>query len=453
MTTLKMLPNEILCNIMGMLSTREKFKARVVCRDWRNVVDEIVPFYGVIICNENHDEVALRFGKRRVLSLEFSCFHGYTRNSIPIKNLSFLKRVVLLQNIHVNALVDLVTRADKLVELEVRNGHNSHFHDKDKTAALLPALRKIKKLILPKYDLGTQILLFNSWKHIIQSEMSKLQHLEIDVLPFNSNYPNFFELITLKPHLCDFMVQIEGRIEAYPTFRKVIAVWNAEYHNSEGLRKLKLMGEASYFLRKQPQQWKTLLANQNNLEELQLYDFYVPRPFYDGYNMSLIEPVLTKSMETLHTIWLDISWGYDRREPRGDVDVEIFAHLPKLRELHLTVREIRYAVMHGEEIDYLRGIKNCSTVISPSLCKLVLHGFEFSTEEVNDCIKELVKLDLEKVDFYHSRMPEISTVWEEFSSQARKMGLKNDVQTNSLYLPAEFIGVEFHLKHRKTSTC
>ncbi|CAL8107762.1 unnamed protein product [Orchesella dallaii] len=448
MATLDMLPNEVLCNILGMLSTIEKFRAREVCRDWRDVVDEIVPFYGVKICDENHDEVALRFGKRRVLSLEFSCDcdHGYTRNSIPIKNLSFLKRVVLLQNIHVNALVDLITRADKLIELEIRNGDDSHFHGKDKTAALLPALRKIKKLVLPNYDRVNQILLFNSWKHIIQSEMPKLQQLEIHVLRYNSNYPNFFELSTIKPDLCEFVVQNKYDLPGFSITKRVTAVWNAESHNSnsKGLRKLMLLGDASYvLLHRAPE----ILDNQNNLEELQLYDFYVPNPD-PGYRMSLIEPVLTNNMETLHTIRLSISRSWN------DFDMEIFAHLPTLRELHLSLREIKYTAMcSSNRKNYLRGIKNCSTVISATLCKLVLQGFKFSAKEANDCIKEIAKLDLEKVDFFRSGLPEIATVWMWFSSRVCKMGLKKEVQAKTLYLPVELAGVELHFKHKKTSTC
>ncbi|CAL8107769.1 unnamed protein product [Orchesella dallaii] len=455
MASLDLLPNELLCNILGMLSTKEKLRAREVCRRWKGVVDEFVPFYRVQLCDKTFDEVAMRFGSRRVSSLEFTCEHSDSYNThsiIPIQNLSFLKRLVLAQDMRVDALADVAMRADNLIELDIRYGHIKTWHEKKQIAALLPALREIKKLLLPILcQLNRNpISLFNLWKDIMQREMPKLQHLEIDVCTGNPTSPHFIDLATFKPHLREFVVQKADALGGRVPNKRVTLVWNVngQSRDSEGLRKLKLINEASCVLKDETPQWETLLSNQSNMEELQLYDFYVQLPGKEGYSMSLIEPVLTRSMKTLHTIRLDI--GAERVGTCDDFDMEIFSKLATLRELHLSVRVVKFRAIFGKGINFLRGIKNCSTVISATLCKLVLHGFRFTTEEVNDCIKEIAKLDLKKVDFYCSRMPEISTVWEEFSSQARKMGLKNDVQTNSLYLPAEFIGVEFYFEHRKS---
>ncbi|CAL8107775.1 unnamed protein product [Orchesella dallaii] len=457
MASLNVLPNEVLCNILDMLTTKEKFRVREVCSRWKDLVDKSVPFYGVKLSDEKYDEVATRFGTRRVSSLKFACGHRYSRHSsiIPIQNLSFLKRLVLTKSLdqtsRLDALADLVKRADKLVELEIRYGDGTNWHGEDKIAALLPALRKIKKLFLPQYRFGIRTLPVNSWKSIIHREMPELQHLQIDVVPWNRNLThfNFFELATFKPHLREIVIQNARDFGGFPFCKRVTVVWDVKSCNAKGLRKLKLLGEASRVLNEAPQ-WKTLLSNQNNMEELQLYDADVSLPG-PRFNISMIQPVLRKSMETLHTIRLDIR--AERPGTRGDFDMEIFAHLATLRVLHLSAWEVKQEAVFANKKNVLRGVKNCSTVISATLCKLVLHGFTFSTEEANNCIQEISKLDLEKVELLRSSIPEISTVWKWFSRRALKMGLKKDVQAKTLYLPAKFAGVEFHFKHRKSSTC
>ncbi|CAL8107766.1 unnamed protein product [Orchesella dallaii] len=453
MASIDVLPNELLCKILDTLSTEQKFRAREVCRRWKDVVDELVPFYGVQLCDEKYDQVSTRFGTRRVSSLKFTCGHVYSRHSIiPIQNLSFLKRLVLTKSMNVDALTDLITRADKLIEMEIWNGYDSDWYDKQQTAVLLPALRKVKKLLLPKYEHGNQVMLFHSWKHIIQREMPELQHFEIDVSLENLFHPRFYWLATLKPNLREFMVQNVGRDVGFSPYVRVTTIWNVngQSRDSEGLRKFNFINAPSSVLIHETPQWETILFNQNNLEELQLYDLVVPRPG-KGYSMSLIEPVLTKSMATLHTIRLDI--GAERIRASDDFDMEIFAKLATLRELHLSVRVVKFQAIFGNGINFLRGIKNCSTVISATLCKLVLHGFMFSTEEANDCIKQIAKLDLEKVVLFRGSTPEISTVWKGFSRRARKMGLKKEARVKTLYLPVEFAGIEFEFEHKKTSTC
>ncbi|CAL8107778.1 unnamed protein product [Orchesella dallaii] len=453
MVSLDVLPNEVLSNILGLLTTNEKFRARQVCSRWKGVVDELVPFYRVILCNENYDEVAMRFGRRRVLSLGIpSISNDYNKDCVPIQNLSNLRHLSLASSLSVDAMRDLVTRADKLIELQIYYGHCTnwqYWHDNDKISALLPALRKVKKLLFPQLTLADLTMLLNSWKPIIQSEMPELQHWEIDVTLWNPPQFNFFELATFKPHLRELMIQDALHFGGLRSYNRITAVWDVKSRNTNGLRKLKLIGSASLVINKTPQ-LENLLSNQYNLEELQLYDSNVPSPG-EGYTMSIIEPVLTKSMETLHTIRLDI--GAEQVMSADDFDMEIFSQLAKLRELHLSVRVVRYWAMYGDRKDVLRRIKNCNTVISATLRKLVLHGFTFSAQEADDCITEIAKLDLEKVELLRSSIPEISTVWKWFSRRARKMGLKKGVQAKTLYLPAEFIGVEFYFEHTKSSTC
>ncbi|CAL8108051.1 unnamed protein product [Orchesella dallaii] len=452
MASLDVLPNEVLCNILDMLTTKEKFRARQVCRRWKGVVDEFVPFYGVQLCDRNCNQVAMRYGRRRVSSLGFPWLsNDYNKHCIPIQNLSLLRRLSLTRSLSVDALADLVKRADKLLELEIKtiNGPNWNWHDEDKIAALLPALRKVKKLFLRQSFPANRTMLFNSWKPIMHREMPELQHLEIDVKPLYINHFNVFELATFKPHIRELVFQNADESGGSALCKRVTAVWDVKSRNAKGLRKLKLLGEASRVINEAPQ-FETLLSNQNNLEELQLYDsdLFDPGP---RFSFSLVQPVLRKSMETLHTIRLDIF--AERIGTRDDFDMEIFAQLATLRELHLSVWEVKREAVDGNQKNVLRGVKNCSTVISATLCKLFLHGFAFSTEEANDCIRKICKLDLEKVDFFRSGMPEISTVWKWFSRRVRKLGLKKDVQVKTLCLPAKFAGVEFHFEHSKGSTC
>ncbi|CAL8107784.1 unnamed protein product [Orchesella dallaii] len=450
MASLDVLPNEVLCNILDMLTTKEKFRAREVCRRWKGVVDEFVPFYGVQLYDQNYNQVAARFGRRRVSSLEFpSASNEYRKHCIPIKNLSLLRRLSLTKSLSRDALADLVKRADKLIELEIRYINGPNWHDKDNIASLLPALRKVKKLFLRQCYPVNWTMLFNSWKPIMHREMPELQQLEIDLTPLYPNRFNFFELATFKPHLRELAFQNADELGGFATCKRVTAVWDVKSRNAVGLRKLKLLGEASRVLNETPQ-LETLLSNQNNLEELQLYDsdLFGPGP---RFSFSLILPVLRKSMQTLHTIRLDIS--AEQIGPRDDFDMEVFAHLPTLRELHLSVWEIKREAVYGNQKNVLRGVKNCNTVISATLFKLFLHGFTLSTEEANDCIRKICKLDLEKVELSRSTIPEISTVWVWFTRRAREMGLKKDVQVKTFYLPAQVAGVEFHFEHKKSSTC
>ncbi|CAL8105552.1 unnamed protein product [Orchesella dallaii] len=448
MASLDVLPNEVLCNILGMLTTKEKFRAREVCRRWKGVVEGFVPFYGVQLYDQNYDEVAMRFGRRRVSSLEFPCLsNDYRKHSIPIQNLSLLRRLSLTRSLSVDALADLATRVNKLIDLEIRFVRGSNWQDKDPIAALLPALRTVKNLFLPQDYLVNHTNILNSWMPIIRREMPELQRLEIDVSFGNPTHINIIELATFKPHLRELVIQDVREFIMFPSYKRVTAVWDLIPRNATGLQKLKLLGIASRVINAAPQ-FETLLSNQNNLEELQLYD---SDEFITGprFSISLIQPVLRKSMETLHTIRLDIS--AERIGIRDDFDMEIFAHLPTLRELHLTVWEIK-PFRYRNQKNVLRGIKNCSTVISATLCKLVLHGFTFSTEEADNCIQEICKLDLQKVELWRSSMPEISTVWKWFSRRAKKMGLKKDVQAKTLPLDARFAGIEFHFEYKKSST-
>ncbi|CAL8124614.1 unnamed protein product [Orchesella dallaii] len=444
MNSIETLPNEILCKILGFLSTHEKFRAREVCQKWKGQVDENVPFFDVILSNSSDPAVLARFQTRRVASIILPG-PSYLCSNIPIQNLSHLCRLKLVGNVVGPAVTDLATRAVNLTELEIWMNLDSDWPERKKTCELLPALRKIKNLYLRNSFGGIAWFTFECWKPILRDEMPKLKRLEIDVSRWRATDrdTNLFGVVTFKPsaNLCEFSLynSSETQPEGLNSYVRVAAGWEERSEGasaSKGLRKLNLIGVTRRVVTDY-KQWGILLSDQGNLEELQLYDSYSHFPGC-GYDMSIIQQALRNNVDSLHTIRLDIE--ADRGS--NEFDMGIFAPLATLRHLHL-IRPGGILRDSGRIVRDLCRIQNCSTVIKGTLRSLLLYGFKFQKQEIDDVIKEMVKLNLERVEFARSAVFEIGVGWNYFQRLALQMNMKPEVKVIMTFLPSGSYGVEF----------
>ncbi|CAL8131782.1 unnamed protein product [Orchesella dallaii] len=141
-----MLP--LLCKVLNLLRTNEKFRVRRVCKKWRSQVDENVSFH-TCLCNGNYDEVIRRFGSSRCVTSIW--IDDYSKTDIPVHNFTSLKNLTVNGSVHKLALPELLSKATNLPFLRLFVDHgseNTTINVAARAGNSYPALLSIKELYI-----------------------------------------------------------------------------------------------------------------------------------------------------------------------------------------------------------------------------------------------------------------------------------------------------------------
>ncbi|CAL8124616.1 unnamed protein product [Orchesella dallaii] len=428
-------PNEILCKILSLLSTEEKFRAREVCKRWREQVDTNVLFH-IQLSDSTYNEVRQRFQMRRVASLQIASL--YSHSNIPIENLNSLRRLELVNDIGEEAFKDLFTRAAFLKRLKLNVLVESSWEEPNPNFpgnTYFPALSNIKHLSIEvmrcEADLATSLgacsVLIDHNMHNVQSLTIKLSTGTLVIL----QGLDYFRLAASKANLRKFIFTRNPSLKMKPNsdvFLKDALPISPTL--STALRKLRLTHVKADVMKIHEKAWEVLLSEQKHMKTLQLYS---DSSCSQGISLSAVLPVIRKSWASLHTIALEIDIN---RSQSGGLDMDIFADLKSLRYLNIKSWsnknvEFSQSTTVANTIPNVPKIYNCDAIITTTLRKLSIIGFKLTDVDFSNVMSKIGKLDMGKMEVTRNKMP--SSARRNSGSWVRETGMNKGIKVGSHY--------------------